>query len=350
MPDRHLLVFVLHSSNLYGTERMSFATAVGLRNEFDSIFLAPPGIAIEEAKRLGFGTGHYHTSPDLAWALRPIMREHKSFTLVATGPRYSLVCKALNIFYGRQVKHIQIVHGGAGEYRDFGRKKWLNPFDVTFVTVSDYARNKLIEHGVRRPIEVVPNFIPEKEIAAIPKRAPLERPPVKGLVVSRLVELKKIGLVLDALEGRPELADFPIEIVGDGPEKEALVARAGKFPNVHFAGFRSDAVELYAQSDLLIHTCPTEAFGVVILEAMAARLPVLVPDEGGTASLIEDNWTGFKYRANDPAHLAEKLVELRKADPARLNDIADNAAAEVAARFSEKASLEKYRRLFSPEA
>jgi hypothetical protein len=47
MPERHPLVFVLHSSNLYGTERMSLATAKGLSDEFEAIFLGPPGPALE---------------------------------------------------------------------------------------------------------------------------------------------------------------------------------------------------------------------------------------------------------------------------------------------------------------
>ncbi len=69
MSGRHPLVFVLHSSNLYGTERMSLTMAAGLSDEFEPIFLAPPGPALGEAERLGFATGTYRTSPDLAKAL-----------------------------------------------------------------------------------------------------------------------------------------------------------------------------------------------------------------------------------------------------------------------------------------
>jgi glycosyltransferase involved in cell wall biosynthesis len=347
MSSRQALVFVLHSSNLYGTERMSLATAQGLADEFESVFLGPPGPALVEAERLGFATGQYRTSIDLAKALRPILREKRALTLVATGPRYSLVCMALNWLYWRRIKHIQMVHAGAGEPQDYGRKWVLNPLNITFVTVSDYARDKLIEYGVRRPIEVVGNFIPDRQIRQIPRRPSFQGPPAKGLMVCRLVPLKRVDLLLDALDYRPELADFSFEIIGEGLDGEVLRKRAGKFPNVRFLGFRPDAIQSYAASDLFIHACPTEAFGLVVLEAMAAHVPVLVPDKGGTALLIDDNQTGFKFKADDPHDLAQRLMELRNADPAQLNAVAANAAAALETRFSEKASLDKYRRLFS---
>ena len=326
---------------------MSLATAQGLADEFEPIFLGPPGPALTEAEQRGFATGVYRTSIDLAKALRPILRQKKSLTLVATGPRYSLVCMALNWLYWRKIKHIQMVHAGAGELKDYVRKKVLNPLNITFVTVSDYARDKLIQYGVRRPIEVVGNFIPDEQIRRIPRRGPLQGPPAKGLIVSRLVALKRVDLLLDAMECRRELADFPVEIIGDGPDREMLLKRGRTHPNVKFLGFQGDAIQRYAGSDLLIHACPTEAFGLVVLEAMAARVPVLVPNQGGTASLIDENETGFKFKADDPQDLAQRLVELRSADPAVLNAVVDRAAAALETRFSEKASLEKYRRIFA---
>lgn len=119
---------------------------------------------------------------------------------------------------------------------------------------------------------------------------------------------------------------------------------------ITFTGFRDDVAHRYAASDLLIHTCPTEPFGLVILEAMAARIPVLVPDSGGAASLVEDGVTGFIFRANDPAHLAQRLEELRNADPAVLNRVVENSAIQLQKRFSVDAARVRYRRLFAPTA
>jgi glycosyltransferase involved in cell wall biosynthesis len=349
MPERHPLVFVLHSSNLYGTERMSLATAEGLSNEFEPIFLAPPGPALTEAERLGFATGTYRTSLDLAKALRPILKAKKSLTLVATGPRYSLVCMAINLLYQRKIKQVQIVHAGAGEWKDYGRKKYLNPFKIVFVTVSHYCRDKLIHYGVKRPIEVVGNYLREEQVQSVPRHRAFNAPPAKALIVSRLVELKRLDVIFDALDCEPKLADFPIDIIGDGPDRGKYDRRAAKYPNVRILGFQANVAEYYAACDLLIHTCPTEAFGMVVLEAMAAYVPVLVTDQGGAATLVDDGRTGFKFKADDPQDLARKLVELRSIDPMQLNGIVETAAGELHTRFSEKASLRKYRRLFAPD-
>lgn len=321
MPDakRHPILYVLHSSQLYGTERMALATAQSLSEEFETIFIGPPGIGLIEAQRLGFQTYQYRTSRDLAAVLVPLLKRYPSLTFVGTGPRYNLVCIALNLYYRCKIQQFQMVHGGAGERNDYARKKVLNPFNVTLVGVSDYVKEKLIQYGVRPDrIRVVHNFLLPERIDAAPKRDPFTAPVRRALVVSRAVQLKRLDLIFEAMDHSSyHLTQLPIEIVGDGPDLASLSAHAAALhPNITFLGFRSDVPEKYAQSDLLLHTCPTEPFGLVILEAMAAKLPVLVPDQGGAASLVEDGITGFTFRANDAGHLAQRLAELRTTDPA----------------------------------
>jgi glycosyltransferase involved in cell wall biosynthesis len=87
---------------------------------------------------------------------------------------------------------------------------------------------------------------------------------------------------------------------------------------------------------------------MVVIEAMAAGIPVLVADEGGPATLVEEGITGFKYRANDPRDLARRLVELRNADPELLNRVTANAAQSLQTRLSAAASLKRYRQAFAP--
>src|SRR5580698_5384106 len=85
---RHPLIYVLHSSQLYGTERMALATARGLADDFETIFIGPPGPGLVEAERLGFQTRQYRSSLDLAIVLRPLLKKYRSLTFVGTGPRY----------------------------------------------------------------------------------------------------------------------------------------------------------------------------------------------------------------------------------------------------------------------
>jgi glycosyltransferase involved in cell wall biosynthesis len=347
---RNLLLYVLHSGQLYGTERMALATAQGLADEYQTIFLAPRGEALREAQRLGFQTRRFKTVRQLAEILRPLLRENTSLTYVSTGPRYSLACIVLNAFYRRRIRHVFVAHGSGKEADDYRRVKFLSPFDVNFVAVSDYVKEKLVSHGLRADrIEVVTNFLPRERIAGAYKREPFTAGVKSAISVGRIAGVKRFDLLVHAMDRRPELADFPIDAVGGGPMLEALRQRAQKqHTALHFVGFKEDIDQRYAKSDLLIHTCPTEPFGLVIIEAMAANVPVLVPDQGGASKLVEDGVSGFKYRAGDADHLARRLVELRNADPKMLNRVVAAAAEKVRTRFSQEASLGQYRRLFAP--
>lgn len=349
---RHPVLYVLHSSQLYGTERMALATAQGLADEFETIFIGPPGPGLVEAERLGFQTRQYRTSKDLALVLRPLLKQYPSLTFVGTGPRYHLVCIALNVFYRRRIKHIQVLHGGSGIDKDYARKKMLNLFDITFVVVSQWSKERLIEFGVRNRIEVIGNFLIPAQLAAMPKRPVYEQSGVRhAVVVSRVDPDKRVDLLLDALDRRPgDLQDISFRVLGVGRDINALRERARQtHPNVQFAGFSANVAAELAAADLLVHTCPIETFGLAVLEAMAARVAALVPDKGGTATLIDDGVNGFTFRADDPDHLARRLVELKLAPAQLLNRMVGNAYAKVDAEFSADAALKRYRELFAPD-
>jgi glycosyltransferase involved in cell wall biosynthesis len=349
---RHPVLYVLHSSQLYGTERMALATAQGLADEFETIFIGPPGPGLIEAERLGFQTCRYRTSKDLALVLRPLLKRYRSLTFVGTGPRYNLVCIALNLLYRRRIKHIQILHGGSGIDKDYARKKILNAFNITFVVVSQWSKERLIEFGVRNRIEVIGNFINPIQLAATPKRPRYDQPGVRhAVIVSRVDPIKRVDLLLDALDRRPEdLRDISFRILGVGPDIDNLRDRAKRtHPNVEFAGFSDNVAAELARADLLVHTCPVETFGLAVLEAMVSRVVALVPDKGGTATLIGDGVSGFTFRANDAEHLAQRLIELKQAPVELLNRMAENAAAKVETDFSASVALHRYRELFAPD-
>jgi glycosyltransferase involved in cell wall biosynthesis len=329
---------------------MALATARGLADDFETIFIGPPGPGLVEAERLGFQTRQYRSSLDLAIVLRPLLKKYRSLTFVGTGPRYNLVCIALNLYYRRKIKHIQILHGGSGIEKDYDRKKILNLFDITFVVVSEWSKQRLISHGVRNRVEVIGNFLIPLQLEAIPTRPAYNAPGLRrALVVSRVDRLKRVDLLLDALDLRPELADISFRILGVGPDIESLRQRARRtHPNVEFVGYSDNVAGEMAQADLLVHTCPVETFGLAVLEAMAVKLAVLVPDAGGTAMLIQDGVSGFHFRADNAGHLGDRLVELRTAPPELFNRMVANAVGKVHGEFSAESALRQYRELFSP--
>lgn len=81
---------------------------------------------------------------------------------------------------------------------------------------------------------------------------------------------------------------------------------------VEFRGFREDVWRELQDLDVLVHASTTpEPFGQVVIEGMAAGLPVIASDEGGPAEILSDGLTGRLFRPRDVASLASVLVELR---------------------------------------
>ncbi len=342
------LVYALHSGNLYGTERMALATMEGIKDRFEATLFAPPGPALDEAARLGFQTRSFTGSLEFAWKLRPFLSNDVDLAFVATGVLHSLACIAWNKLYRRRITHLHVVHGGADEFLSYGRKRKLNGTGVIFVAVSDFVRQRLIANGVSASqIVVVENFLPDARVAAFADRAPFDESGVKRLVVvSRIDPIKRVDLLLDALDGFPQLTKLPIRILGTGWELDALRARAAaRNPNATFAGFTSDIDGELKTADLLVHLCPEEPFGLAILEAMAAGIPVLVPDSGGAGSLVEEGVSGFRFKANSVESLASRLIELAGAPAYLLNRAVEGGRRALSGRFSAKARTEDYRRL-----
>ncbi len=342
------LIYALHSGNLYGTERMALWTAAGLTDRFDPVIMAPKGPALEEAARMGFSAVPFGSPGEFALAVRPFFARSRRLVFLATGVVHSLAAVAWNWLYRRPMVHLHVVHGGTDERLSYGRKRRLHHSRVTFVAVSAFVKERLIANGVApHRVEVIENFLPESRVQSAVRRAAFTADGISRIVVvSRVDPIKRIDLLLDALDRTPELSCLPIRVLGTGWELEKLRERAAKNnPNVVFAGFQSAVDEELASADLLLHLCPSEPFGLAVLEAMAAGIPVLVADSGGAGSLVENNVTGFHFRANDADALSARLKELLALPAVRLNGVVQAAAGTLQDRFSASARIADYRRL-----
>lgn len=344
------LLYVLHSGNLYGTERMALATLEGLGADVDPLLCAPPGPVLAESQRRGVPSIAFTSPRDLARVLRRELSAHREVSFAATAVTHSLLFVALNALYRRRGVHIHMVHGGTDERDSYGRKKVLNPTGVRFVAVSDYVRERLVANGVRADrITVIENFLGSDDVAARPRRPSFTLPGVRRvLIVSRVDPIKRVDLLLDALDRHAGPRSLEIRILGTGWDLDILRDRArATHSNVTFAGFSDDVPGELARSDLLLHLCPVEPFGLAILEAMAAGIPVLVPDSGGAGSLVEDGVSGLRFRADDADDLARRLATFQTADAATLNRLVAGGERQLATRFSAAARTADYRRLFN---
>lgn len=345
---RPLLAYALHSGNLYGTERMGLETASGMAGEFDPVILAPEGAALAEARRRGLAAIPFTSPKDVASALWRLLGPRRQVAFFATGLVHSAAFLAVNAVRRRRAAHLHVVHGGTDERLSYGRKKLLNRAPGFLVAVSSFVRDRLLAHGVDpRKVRVVENFVPDELLATCPKRcAPGDEGVRYAVAVSRVDPIKRLDLLLDAVEGEPSLADLSVRVLGTGWQLDELRARAlQRCPNVRFEGFSAKVPEELAASDLLVHTCPEEPFGLAILEAFAAGVPVLVPDAGGAGSLVTDGVDGFRFRAGDAGDLRQRLVAIRALPADRRRAVVDGARAALAGRFSARRGIAEYRAL-----
>lgn len=344
------LVYALHSGNLYGTERMALITLDSLRHQFEPVLITPHGPVLEKAREMGFTVHPYSCLLELAWKTRKYFAENARLAVAATGVKHSLVFLKWNQFYRRRMVHLHMVHGGADEYTSYGRKQRLNGSDVIFVAVSSFVRERLLAHGVAaNQIVVIENFLTDEWVQAAPKRSVFDRGGIERvIVISRLDPIKRVDVLLDALEHSDTLKRLPVRVFGNGWDSDMLRTRAAsRNQNVSFEGFHFDIAGELAASDLLVHTCPEEPFGLAIIEAMAANIPVLVPDRGGAGALVEDNVSGFHFEANKAESLASRLLELMDAPADLLNRVVAGGRRTLAFRFSQRARMAEYSALLN---
>jgi glycogen synthase len=174
---------------------------------------------------------------------------------------------------------------------------------------------------------VVPNGVRLTDFEGV---EPTRRPRPYVLAIGRHVRQKGFDVLLDAyaeLCGRADF-DWDLVIAGDGPEHDALVARAeelGLADRVAFPGAtdRRQTIGLFKGSSLFALPSRHEPFGIVNLEAMAAGRPVVASSVGGVPEFIEDGVTGLLVPPEDPGALAEAIGRLHD-DPRQASALGQN--------------------------
>jgi glycosyltransferase involved in cell wall biosynthesis len=102
-------------------------------------------------------------------------------------------------------------------------------------------------------------------------------------------------------------------IVGDGPERSALEARAAALPcadKIHFTGFISDPRPYLLAADIFVLVSYREAFGLVIAEAREAGCAIVASNVGGIPEALDDGQAGILVPPGQPRELADALQSL----------------------------------------
>ena len=149
-----------------------------------------------------------------------------------------------------------------------------------------------------------------------------EYPHTNILYVGSFIERKGVMHLIKAFKsmGRD---DASLILVGDGPqigEYEQYI-REHQLPNVNFVGFqqKNEIVKYFHISDIFVLPSHVEVWGLVVNEAMACSLPVVVSDQTGAArDIVEDGINGYTYPSDDTKALASRLNELLNDEKKRI--------------------------------
>lgn len=147
-----------------------------------------------------------------------------------------------------------------------------------------------------------------------------------------------------------EIPDAHLVIAGDGPERtmlEALAGRSGHAGRVHLLGLRSDVPDLLHAFDLFVMPSIYEGFGLALVEAMAAGVPVVASAVDSLPEVLgadePDGPVGLLVPPADPAALADAVCEaLRNPEPERV----ERARARARGQFDVAAMVGKYAGLY----
>jgi glycosyltransferase involved in cell wall biosynthesis len=131
--------------------------------------------------------------------------------------------------------------------------------------------------------------------------------PVRLLYVGRLERYKGLYLLLEALQGIP---DVSLTVVGDGSYRRELELLAEGI-DVRFEGFQSRPAKYYTEADIFVMpSLGPEGFGIVTMEAMAHSLPCLISDLGVHREVTAGGTAAMLFHSGDAADLKSKLQAL----------------------------------------
>jgi glycosyltransferase involved in cell wall biosynthesis len=209
------------------------------------------------------------------------------------------------------------------------KNTWTEMVDC-YIALTEFARQKMIQGGLpAEKIRVKPNFV-------LPDPGPRTGNGDYALFVGRLVDLKGVGVMLDAWSKLP--ASIPLVIAGDGPfrpEMERIISEKN-LKNIDYRGRLSRPDTLAAMKGARFLMFPSvwyEGFPVTIAESFACGVPVLCSRLGSMQEIVEDGVTGLHFNPGDAADMADR-VQWAWSHPQETGTMGFSARAEFESKYS----------------
>ena len=253
-------------------------------------------------------------------ALLEIYKEAKeeiiknNFNVISVQDTYYL---ALLGFYLSKIYSIGLEIQVHGFEKCFGIRKLISRFVLrnadSVRVVSNRLKNMVENLGVaKEKITVVPIYTDISPINSKPQRDKQNDLPTQAgrfifLTVSRLVPVKNVELQIKAFkEIENEFPNAELWIVGDGPERNKLELHN----KIKFFGNQNDVGNYYSQADTFLLTSNSEGWGLVVIEAAAYGLPIIMTDVGCADEVIINGESGIIIPIGDKKALVRNMKRI----------------------------------------
>jgi glycosyltransferase involved in cell wall biosynthesis len=292
-------------------------------------------------------------------SLAEVIRERRPAIIHAHGSKASLIARSATLISRATptvvTVHNQVLYAGVSPRMRrvyITLERWLARRTSRIITVSEALRRELLDiYGmpealvttVHNGLDLAP-FVEASGGEEARRRYGVPGDALLFGLAARFAPQKGLDVLVASaekvLEAEPRAW---LLVAGDGPLLEAVKtkARATKVRDrMVFPGFETDVPGMLSALDLYVSPAIAEGLGLATIEAMAAGLPVVGTNVGGTPEVVENGVTGVLVPAGKPGPLAEAIALLLK-DSVLRRRMGEKGRARALAEFGEARMLER---------
>ncbi|MBE0514922.1 glycosyltransferase family 4 protein [Sulfurimonas sp.] len=166
--------------------------------------------------------------------------------------------------------------------------------------------------------------------------------------VANVRKIKGLSYLLQAAKKLSNYEDIHILLIGENISKEPYLSEiknSGMSERIHITGYRDNAPQIIASCSVLVQASIREGLSRVILEALAAKIPVIASANEGNKEIIKNGFNGLIVPIKDAGAIAEKIIELHD-ESEKLKQLSENCNSIFETQMSHKTTVSEYDRFF----
>jgi glycosyltransferase involved in cell wall biosynthesis len=217
--------------------------------------------------------------------------------------------------------------------------------DNSFIAISkdvEYYLKKTLPKTLQKNISLLNNAIDLKRFECEKERIiPPKSGSVKLISIGSLTEIKNHLFLIEVLSllNRNDPGKYHLSIIGDGPMRATIenkICNLQLNDKIDLLGLIDNVEDYLKKSDIYVYSCVSEGFGLTLIEAMAAGLPVICLDGKGNRDIIEEGRNGSMIFGQDSELFTNKIIELTK------NKQLYSEMSRYAVNFAKKYDIKNY--------